>query len=228
MSYDLFIGDKAFSSWSMRGWLLFEKFGVPFTEHMVGLYSGTLADDLAPLAPARLVPVVRTPEGQVIGESVAILETLAERFPEAGYWPKDDSARIYARWLVAEMHAGFSALRNECSCQYLYVYEGFEVSDAVQRDLDRLDQLLGHALDTFGGEGPWLFGDYSAADAFYAPIAARITGYDLPVSDRLAAYVAAHLNEPAFKAWRAEGLKITYDPIPYDLGLPKKEWPVPA
>lgn len=226
MSYDLFIGDKSFSSWSLRGWLLFEKFGIPFREIMVGLYAGTMKQDLAPLSPAHFVPTARTPEGWVIGESIALAETLAERHPEAGLWPSDPQARIYARWLVAEMHAGFSALRSACAMQLLHRYQGFEVSAEVQADLDRLELVLGHAFDRFSGEGLWLFGAYSAADAFYAPVAARIAGYGLPVSNRLAAYVNAQLADPAFQKWRADGLTVTYDPVPYALDLPTAPWPV--
>ncbi|WP_460272476.1 glutathione S-transferase [Celeribacter sp. ULVN23_4] len=225
MSYDLFIGDKTFSSWSLRGWLLFEKFGIPFREIMVGLYSGTMKEDLAPFSPARFVPTVRTPEGWVIGESIALAETLAERHPEAGLWPADAEARIYARWLVAEMHAGFSALRDACPMQLLHQYASFDVAPGVQTDLDRLELVLGHAFERFSDDGPWLFGPYSAADAFYAPVAARIAGYGLPVSERLTAYVNAHLADPAFRAWRADGLKISYDPVPYALDLPTTAWP---
>ncbi|SFJ32962.1 glutathione S-transferase [Celeribacter neptunius] len=228
MSYDLFIADKSFSSWSLRGWLLFEKFGIPYTEHLLGLYAGTMQEELKPLTPARFVPTVRTPEGWVIGESIALAETLAERHPEAGIWPEDAEARIYARWLVAEMHAGFTALRGACAMQLLHQYQGFEITDAVQADLDRLELVLGIAFERFSGEGPWLFGRFTAADAFYAPVAARITGYDLPVSQRLQAYVATHLKDPAFKAWRAEGLKVSYDPAPYALDLPTQDWPDPA
>ncbi|WP_321366123.1 glutathione S-transferase [uncultured Celeribacter sp.] len=228
MSYDLFIGDKSFSSWSLRGWLLFEKFDIPVNEIMVGLYSGTMKEDLAPLAPARFVPTARTPEGWVIGESIALAETLAERHPEAGLWPKDAEARIYARWLVAEMHAGFTALRGACPMQLLYQYQGLEITDAVKADLARLETVLSHAFENFAGEGPWLFDAYSAADAFYAPVAARIAGYDLPVSDRLASYVHAHLTDPAFKKWRKEGLEISYDPVPYAMDLPVTDWPEPV
>lgn len=228
MTYELFLGDRAFSSWSLRGWLLFAKFDIPVAVHMVGLYSGSMGEDLAHLAPARLVPTVRTPEGWVIGETSAIAETLAERHPDAGLWPSDPEARAYARWLVGEMHAGFGALRGECPMQLLHRYEGFTVSPEVARDIARIEALFMIAFERFSGEGPWLFGDYTAADAFYAPVAARITGYGLPVSERLQAYVDAHLSDPAFKAWRAEGLEITYDPVPYALDLPTRAWPEPA
>lgn len=227
MTYELYIGDKAFSSWSLRAWLLFEKFGLPYREHMVGLYSGTMAQDLAPLAPARLVPTVRTPEGWVIGESLAILETLAERHPDAGFWPQAPDARIYARWLCAEMHAGFAKLRDACPMQLLAQYVGFAVEDPVKKDLERLEALLAVAFDTFSGDGPWLFGAYSGADAFYAPVAARIAGYGLPVSPRLQAYVEAHLSDPAFLKWRAAGLEKSYDPVPYAMDLEQRAWPGP-
>lgn len=229
MTYDLFIGDKGFSSWSLRGWLLFEKFDIDVNVHMLGLYSGTMKQEMAKLAPARFVPTVRTPEGWVIGESIAIVETLAERHPDAGLWPKDAQARIYARWLVAEMHAGFATLRNDCPMQLFKQVQSFNVSEALKADIARLEDILGHAFDSFSGGAPytggWLFGDYCAADAFYAPVAARIAGYNLPVSDRLAAYVRTHLRDPAFKSWRAEGISVTYDPFPYDLGANSQPWP---
>ncbi|MGC0224410.1 glutathione S-transferase [Pseudooceanicola nitratireducens] len=225
MTYDLYIGDQSFSSWSLRGWLMFEKFGIPYTQHMIGLYSGTMAQDMAPLAPARLVPTMKTPEGLVIGETLAMAETLAERHPDAGLWPVDPVARAQARWLVSEMHAGFSALRGDCPMQLLHQYTDFKPSDAVLADLARIETLWSMARDGFGASGPWLFGDYSVADAFYAPVAARITGYDLPVSDAARAYVQAHLDDPAFRKWRAEGLKKTYDPVPYARDLATRPWP---
>jgi glutathione S-transferase len=227
--FDLFIGDKGFSSWSLRGWLLFEKFDIKVKTHMIGLYSGTMKQEMADLAPARFVPTVRTPEGWIIGESITIAETLAERFPEAGFWPKDAEARLYARWLVAEIHAGFSTLRSDCPMQLFKQINDFDVSDALQADIDRLELMLCGAFDRFSDpqKGPWLFGKYSAADAFYAPVAARIAGYGLPVSDQLAAYVRTHLTDSAFKAWRADGIAVTYDPFPYDLGPSPKPWPIP-
>ena len=99
MTYDLYIGDRTFSSWSLRGWLMMEKFNLPYRAHLVGLYSGTMAADLAALAPVRLVPAMRTPDGTVVGESLAMAETLAERHPDAAMWPADPAARATARWL---------------------------------------------------------------------------------------------------------------------------------
>ncbi len=227
MTYDLHIGDQSFSSWSLRGWLMFEKFGIPCRVHMAGLYSGTLREDLADLAPARYVPVMRTPEGIAVGDTLAMAETLAERHPDAGLWPSDPAARALARWLVAEMHSGFTALRNECPMQLLHQYEDFPVSDAVKADLDRLQELWALARSRHGSESPWLFGAYSLADVFHAPVAARIAGYGLPVGDGAQEYVMAHLEDPAFRQWRAAGLTRSYDPVPYALDLPKREWPGP-
>lgn len=226
MAYELIIGDKTFSSWSLRGWLLLRKFGLPFEERMVGLYGGTMAQDLADVAPVRLVPAMKTPEGEVIGDTLAMAETLAERHPEAGLWPGDAAARARARWLVAEMHSGYGALRGECPMQLTGVIQGFAVSPAVRADLDRIEQMWALARARFGDGGPWLFGRYSVADAFFAPVAARIAGYGLPVSDEAAAYVAAHLADPAFQEWRAAGLRETYDPHPYAQPGGFGAWPV--
>jgi glutathione S-transferase len=226
MTYDLYIGDRTFSSWSLRGWLMLEKFNLPYRAHLVGLYAGTMVRELADLHPIRLVPALRTPDGIVVGESVAIAETLAERHPDAGMWPSDPAARATARWLCAEMASGFSALRGSCPMQLQHVNKGFKASDAVTSDIERLEELWAHAATQKSDGGPWLFGSYSLADAFYAPVAARIVGYDLPVSDAARAYCMTTLNDPAFRAWRAEGLKVTYDPFPYDMGVPIRSWPV--
>lgn len=225
MTYDLFIGDRLFSSWSLRGWLMLEKFDLPYRTHMIGLYGGTMAQDMAALAPARLVPALRLHDGTVVGESMAMAETLHEHHPEACLWPLDPAARATARWLAAEMAAGFGALRGACPMQLAHVNEGFEVSDAVAGDLARLETMWTHAR-SFAGDGPWLFGTYSLADAFYAPVCARIVGYDLPVGDFARAYCATTLADPAFQAWRTEALKVTYDPFPYDMGLRTRPWPV--
>ena len=224
MTYDLYIGDRTFSSWSLRGWLMMENFNISHRVHMIGLYGGTMADDMASLAPARLVPTIRTPDGTVVGESLAMAETLAEDHPGIGMWPEDARARATARWLCAEMVGGFQALRTACPMQLQDVNVGFEVSDAVKADLTRLETLWAHAA-TFKSEGPWLFGTYSLADVFYAPVCARIVGYDLPVSNAARAYCTATINDAAFKSWRAEGLKTTYDPFPYDMGTKTADWP---
>jgi glutathione S-transferase len=224
MTYDLYIGDRTFSSWSLRGWLMVEKFNLPYRTHAIGVYSGTMAQEMADLAPARLVPVLKRPGGTLVGESLAIAETLAEENPQAQMWPTDSGARATARWLCAAMVGGFSALRNACPMQLQHVNTGFQPSDAVQADLARIEELWAHAA-RFKSEGDWLFGAYSLADVFYAPVCARVVGYDLPVSDATLAYCMQTLRDPSFRTWRSEGQKISYDPFPYDMGLPTRAWP---
>lgn len=213
MTYDLFIGDRTFSSWSLRGWLMLHKFNLPYRTHMVGLYSGTMPQDMAALSPARLVPALRTPEGDVIGESLAIAETLAERHPEVAMWPVEPAARIRARWLCAEMVGGFGPLRADCSMQLAHVDADFVPSGPVKADLARIETLWAYAREK-AASGPWLFGEYSLADVFYAPVCARIAGYNLPVSEAAQAYCKTTLTDPAFRHWRAEGLNTTYNPFP--------------
>lgn len=226
MTYDLFIGDRLFSSWSMRGWLMLEKFGIPHRTHMIGLYSGTMAADMTPLAPARLVPTLRTPAGTVVGESLAMAETLAEENPNVGLWPSDPAARAAARWLCAEMVAGFSSLRGECPMQLLQCYEGFTPSPETLTDLARIETLWAHARAVSGDETGPLFGAYSLADVFYTPVAARIIGYGLPVSAANRAYCLELLSDTSVRQWRAMGMTKSYDPWPYPVDLPTQPWPV--
>ena len=225
MTYQLYIGDRTFSSWSLRGWLMLEKFGLPYDVTLVGLYSGTMQADLAHLPPARTVPVLQTADGHVVTDSIAMAETLVEENPSVGLYPRDPAARALARSITAEMHSGFGALRDACPMMLAFCYKGFEVSEAVRRDLARIDVLWSLARDRHGADGPWLFGEYSLADVFYAPVAMRITAYDLPVSDAARTYVKTHLSDPAFMRWRTEGLKDHYDPWPYPSELARKPWP---
>ncbi len=226
MTYDLLIGDRSYSSWSLRGWLLFEAFGLPFREHRTRLYSDEFSRDVAAFAPGRTVPVVRIPEGGLWTDSSAIAEGLAEAFPEAGLWPRDPVARALARSVVAEMHAGFGALRVACPMNLRTRSGGFVPSEAVLADLDRLEVVWAAAREV-AAEGPWLFGAYSAADAFYAPVAMRITGYGLPVSDAARAYVDAHLAHPPLRRWRAMGEAQDRTLDVYPVHPPAMPFPIP-
>ena len=203
---------------------MLEKFGLPHRVHLVGLYTGTMADDLAPLAPATLVPVLRLPDGTVVGETLAMAETLAERHPKAGLWPMDPAHRATARWLCAAMTSGFNALRGQCPMQLLDVKKGFAPDSAVTADLKWIERLWSHARG-MAADGPWLCGAYSLADVFYAPVAARIVGYDLPVSEAARDYCRQTITDPAFRAWREAALEVRYDPVPYAIDLPTGAWP---
>ncbi len=226
MTYDLYIGDRLFSSWSMRGWLMLEKFSLPYRTHMIGLYSGTMAEDMKPLSPARLVPALRLPDGTVVGESLAMAETLAERHPTAGMWPQDLAARATARWLCAEMVAGFAALRGQCPMQLQHCWLGFEPSSETLSDLNRIETLWNHARDVSASTSGPLFGAYSLADVFYTPVAARIIGYGLPVSDASREYCLDLLSDPSVRQWRAMGLTVRYSPFPYPQNLEAQSWPI--
>jgi glutathione S-transferase len=227
MSYTLAIGDRAYSSWSLRGWLLFDAFGLPVQVRRARLYTVELPDLLADFAPARSVPALRLPDGGVVWDSLAIAETLHEGHPDAGIWPADPALRALARSLAAEMHASFAALREGCPMNLRVSYADFAPSDAVRADLARIETLWAHALDRSGG--PWLCGEYSAADAFFAPVAGRIAGYGLPVGDRATAYVQAHLAHPSFRRWRAMGLVDGADQPNYARPhLTRKPWPGPT
>lgn len=222
----LIIGDRAFSSWSLRGWLLFENFGLS-----ASLRHGSLApggpglEPLAAYPPARTVPTMVTSERAVVWDSLAMAEELSTRHPEAGHWPQDPAARATARSLAAEMHASFGALRKDCPMNLRRAYTDFAASEAVLQDIARIEELWAHGLSTFGG--PWLCGDYSVADVFYAPVAARVAGFGLPVSERAQTYVARHLNDPAFRRWRAMGLVSGPDLPQYAQELRQRPWPGP-
>ncbi|MBT8454780.1 MAG: glutathione S-transferase [Alphaproteobacteria bacterium] len=228
MTYTLALGDRAYSSWSLRGWLMFEAFGIPVETDRTRMYTPAFAETLAAYPPARTVPALRLPDGTAIGETMAIAEELATRHPEAGLWPERADHRALARMLAAEMHAGFTALRGACPMNLRVTWQGFEPSAEVLADLERVQTLWAHAYAMSDGKGPWLFGRYSLADVFFAPVAARIAGYGLPVDAAAQAYVDLHLAHPAFRRWRAMGLVDGPDQPVYEQGLPRGAWPGPA
>lgn len=227
MTYDLVIGDRAYSSWSLRGWLLFDAFGIPVKLHTARLYTDELPTLLKSFFPGKTAPTMRTPDGVVVPETIAIAEELASRHPQAGIWPADPKARAIARVLAAEMHAGFSALRNHCPMNLRVSYQDCAPPDAVLADLARLETLWAWAKQQTGSE-TWLCGAYSAADAFFAPVAARIAGYNLPVSPAATDYVNAQLAHNSFRRWRAMGLIDGADQAFYRRDYPTRPWPGPA
>lgn len=227
MPYDLVIGDRAYSSWSLRGWLLFDAFGIPVKTHSARLYTDELPTLLKSYPPGKTAPTMRTPDGVVVPETIAIAEELASRHPEAGLWPTGPGARAVARVLAAEMHAGFGALRSHCPMNLRVSYTDCAPPDAVLSDLARIEVIWDWARAQTGAE-VWLCGAYSAADAFFAPVAARIATYNLPVSPRAMAYVQAHLAHPPFRRWRAMGMVDGADQAFYRRDYPRRPWPGPA
>ena len=220
MGWTLAIGARCYSSWSLRGWLLFDAFGLPVRTVTAPMYTPDFARVLEDFAPARTVPAARLGDA-VVWDSLAIAEELATRHPEAGHWPADPAQRAAARSMVAEMHSGFAALRSHCAMNLRTAYTEVPVPAAVRADLDRIEALWARA------EG-WLFGAYSAADAFFAPVAMRIAGHGLPVGPAAQDHVARHLAHPSLRRWRAVGL--ASDPVisVYDRDWPQAPWPGPA
>lgn len=204
MTYELLVGQRGHSSWSLRGWLPFSVFGIPVSVRTARLYTPGFADEVAAFGGAGTVPVARTPAGGILTDSIAIAWHLAEAFPDRGLLPEDPADRAEALSLVAEMHAGFAALRGACPMNLHTGWAGFVAPPAVQADLQRIDTIWTRALDRSGG--PFLYGGYMLADVFYAPVATRIATYDLSVSDTARAYVRTHLAQPDFRRWRAMGL----------------------
>lgn len=205
---EILIGDKRYSSWSMRPWLVLKHVGAPFSETLIRLRRPeSRSEILAAGSPTGQVPFLR--DGAVaVGDSLAICEYLAERFPEAGLWPRDLTARTAARFAAAEMHAGFHSLRGECSMD-LKLRETMTLSEATHEDIRRIVQLLSDLRERFGEGGPFLFGAWTIADAFYTPVATRFRSYGVKLSDfgdrgACATYIEALLETPAFRAWEAE------------------------
>jgi len=227
MTYQLVIGDRAYSSWSLRGWLFFDAFGIPVKTVSARLYTDELPTLLRQYHPARTAPTMRTPDGVVVPETIAIAEELATRHPEAELWPAQPRARAVARVLAAEMHAGFTALRSYCPMNLRVSYADCGPPAEVLADLDRLQVIWDWARTETGSNGPWLCGAYSAADAFFAPVATRIATYNLPVAPATADYVKAHLSHPSFRRWRAMGLVDGADQDFYRRDYPRRDWPGP-
>lgn len=228
MTYDLVIGDRAYSSWSLRGWLLFDAFDIPVKTHRAQLYTDALATILRDYVPAKTAPTMRTPDGSVVPETIAIAEELATRHPDAGLWPATPHARATARVLAAEMHAGFAALRSHCPMNLRASYTDCAPPEDVLTDLRRLETLWAWARGTTASTTPWLCGAYSAADAFFAPVAARIATYNLPVSADAMLYINAHLAHPGFRRWRAMGMVDGPDQDYYRRDYPRRDWPGPV
>ena len=193
----LIIGNRNYSSWSVRPWLVMTHFGIPFEEELALLSGEGWRENLAARSPTARVPVLI--DGHlVVPETIAIIEYLAETFPERSIWPEDRIARALARAAAAEMHAGFTALRNAAPMNLRASLPGRVAAETVAGDLARIETLWGTSLERWGG--PFLFGPFSAADAMFAPVAARLRTYQLPVSETAARYIDSIYGLPAFEA----------------------------
>lgn len=195
----LVIGDKNYSSWSMRAWLLPVHFGIAFDEILIELYEpGTHAAILAH-SPSGKVPCLLTDDGLAVWDTLAIAETLAERYPQHAMWPRDAAARARARSISAEMHAGFGEMRNQMPINIRASLPGRGATPGALADIARIDALWSECLAASGG--PFLFGEFGIADAMYAPVVMRFNTYRPNLSAQALAYAARVTALPAVAAW---------------------------
>ncbi|MEO0498588.1 MAG: glutathione S-transferase family protein [Pseudomonadota bacterium] len=198
------LGNRLYSSWSLRPWLVLEAFGIEREETVVAMYKPDTKARMLEFGPTGKVPVIRH-DKLVVWDSLAIIEYLADRFPEHAIWPTDSNARAHARCASAEMHSGFMALRGACPMNLTKRFEPKDRGEGVDADVSRIQALWAEARSTYGGpsgDGPFLYGAFSGADAMFAPVVARLDGYSIQVSDEARAYMDAVLKHPAFAHWR--------------------------
>jgi glutathione S-transferase len=209
----LYIGNKNYSSWSMRGGVLLAAFGIPFEEVKLRFdfsEGSEWSRVIAALTPTKRVPVLVEDDGFTVWDTLAIAEYIADRHPEHAIWPRDVKARARARSLCAEMHAGFTQLRTVCpmNIEVFFPDVGAKLwaeDAALRADVARLDAAWSDALK--GSGGPFLFGEFSAADAYFAPVAVRLSRFGLPVSEAAAAYRDALLAHPSVEDWIADAMR---------------------
>ena len=201
MRYKLVMGNQAYSSWSMRGWLLLKPFGIEFDSEVVQLYVPGYQAFLQEYYPAATVPTLRVLDGDrqyTLWDSLAIAEFLHERHPQAGIWPADVEARAVARSLCAEMHSSYAALRNSMPMNLRREYRSMTADVEARRDIARIEDLWEWTAERWGGQGPYLFGArFTAVEAFYAPLASRFKTYNVKLSETSQRYADALLDHPA-------------------------------
>jgi glutathione S-transferase len=209
MRYHLILGNQAYSSWSLRGWLLLKAFGLDFSHEVVPLYVPGYEGFVAANHPANTVPTLQVFAGAdktVIWDSLAIAEFLHEQHPQIGIWPTEMRARAAARSLCAEMHSSFAALRATMPMNVRREYQAFTPNAEAQADIDRITTLWAWTVSKWGGAGPYLFGErFCTADAFFTPVASRFQTYGVNLQQEAQAYVETLLNHPATLEFYAAG-----------------------
>ena len=202
----LLIGNKNYSSWSLRPYMALAQSGIPFEEKLVRLNHPSFAPTVKKYSPAGRVPVVI--DGDIhVWDSLAIMEYLAERFPAKNLWPKNRAARAMARSVSAEMHSGFSALRNACPMNLRRPLRAIPLSAAVMKDVARIEKLWSDCRKAHGKGGPFLFGKFTAADAMFTPVATRLETFAIPVKPETRKYMDALFATKAFQAWKKAALQ---------------------
>jgi len=219
MAMHLIIGNKNYSSWSMRPWIAMKVAGIPFEETVISLNAPDFKPRLLAVSGTGKVPTLI--DGEIkVWESLAILEYLAEKYPEAGLWPKDAEARAHARAIANEMHAGFLPLRRLLPMNMWRPVIKRELTPEVVVNLKRIESMWSDCRARYGKGGPFLFGRYGAADAMYAPVVSRLHTYAVDVSAPTRAYIDAVMALPAWAEWHAAGVK-----EPWVLAEDEVDWP---
>jgi len=202
MPLTLIIANKAYSSWSLRPWILLTHFRIPFEEVVIPMDQPDTRANMLKYAPTAKCPSLH--DGRIaIWESLAIIEYVAEAFPEKAIWPRGKAARAEARSLASEMHAGFAALRQLCPTNFRRTPKAVALTDEAKADAARIEAAWARAREAFGKTGAFLFGGFSAADAMFAPVVNRLHVYDVPVAKTTRAYMEALMALPAWQAWIA-------------------------
>lgn len=199
----LYIGNKNYSSWSMRPWLALKATGLPFRETVLPLFTEETNAFLAVTSPNKKAPFLVVGD-QKIWDSLAIIEFLAELAPSAGLWPQDQRTRAHARSISAEMHSGFQALREQCGMNIRRRYNNNALSEATKADVARIEALWADCRAHYGAGGPFLFGAFSAADCMYAPVVTRFVTYGISLNPTSQAYVEAVCAHPVVAQWIAD------------------------
>ena len=219
MALKLIIGNKNYSSWSFRPWIAMKVAGIAFDEEVISLNAPDFKSRLLAVSGTGKVPTLI--DGEIkVWESLAIFEYLAEKFPDAGLWPRDPAARAHARAIASEMHAGFVPLRRACPMNMWRPVMKRELDKEAQANVARIDAMWIDCRKRFGQGGAFLFGKFGAADAMYAPVVARFHTYDVTVGTEAQAYMRAVMALPAWKEWVAEGVK-----EPWVLAEDEVDWP---
>jgi glutathione S-transferase len=224
MPLKLIIGNKNYSSWSFRPWIAMKVAGIPFDETVISLDAPDFKSRVAEHSGTGKVPVLIDGEGPSavkVWESLAILEYLAEKFPDRKLWPGDPAARARARTVASEMHAGFVPLRRHCPMNMWRPPKKRDLPDDVVDNVRRIDALWTDCRARFGTAGPFLFGAFGAADAMYAPVVSRLHTYAIEVGGVSQAYMAAVMAQPAWQEWREAGAREPWV-LPHD----EVDWPV--
>jgi len=197
----LIIGNKNYSSWSLRPWLILKECAIEFDEIVLKLFTDEFEEIIGEYSPSKRVPVLRHAE-HVIWDSLSIAEFLHETYPEKNLWPRNSAARILARTISCEMHSGFYSLREKMPMNCRANGRKVKMDDDLQSDIDRVIQIWEECRKQYQHLGPWLFGEFSIADAMYAPVAFRFATYQVAQPKSAQEYCSFLLSRPAMQEWK--------------------------